>query len=281
MNKTRLSLIVLLVLLIVSGFITFQFYSQKENLINKNKQLEQEKAKLTTDNQSLYSQYSDVKEQLQAKSNRLANIQKELTSLEQAKEELQNKYQEVFSEKQSLASKIKKLTQVQKIAITPISHSNANANTNVGYWADVVREKVALQAKLEGLSNELLEAKTQLSKLQINNKELSLKIDGLNKTQNKLNMNIAFKERTLEIMSKDLVNERESRESIANELSQLRDSNMGLKRELIIADRDKIKLQGMLGDTIKKRAELAKQVSNITNILKEKKSIIFQLAESA
>jgi len=280
MQKTKLPLIILLVLLIVSAFIAFGLYSQKQNLSAENISLKNEKAKLATGNKYLSAQYTNLKQQYQTQNSRLEYIQKELSSVEQAKEGLQNKYQEVSKERELLVSKIKELTQSQKISVVPVNKETVktqSAAANQGYWADVVREKAQLQAKLESMRNELIDAKTNVAKLQENNKELSIKIDEFSKTKDKLNMEMAFKERTLQIMSRDLVNERETRKSISDELTQLRNQNIELKRELIAANRDKIKLQGHLKDALSKRDELETKVSDVTNILKEKTLVFSDL----
>ena len=73
--KSKLPIIVLLVLLIISGIVNFQFYSDRQNLIVENQSLEKEKARLSEENNSLSSKYRGVKDKYIISRKRLDDIQ--------------------------------------------------------------------------------------------------------------------------------------------------------------------------------------------------------------
>ncbi len=271
MLRTKLPLLILLILLIVSGVITFQFYSDKQKLIKENENLKQIKARLTQENKSLYSQYREMEKSYKMEKRRLDEIQKELAKIEQSRDELKNKYMSVSKERDELVEKIKNLMQYKEVTSRRAEKEEIKIpESGKEYWADMIRQKAELQAKLENIQKELLNSKAQIAKLQKDNKELSLKIDELVKTKEELDREISFKERTMQIMSKDLVMERETRKKLADEVKKLRDENISLKRELIMANNDKIKLQDKLKDAIERKVELEKTVSEVKNVLKEK-----------
>ena len=73
------------------------------------------------------------------------------------------------------------------------------------------------------------------------------------------------------------MNEREARKALSDEVGKLRDENITLKRELIMANKNKIQLQNKLKDTIKKEGNLQKTVEEVKNVLKEKKMMFSEL----
>ena len=111
------------------------------------------------------------------------------------------------------------------------------------------------------------------------NRELSIQIDQLSKEKERLLEAIKFKERTLRIMSMDLVSERESRGSAIDEVKKLRRENVDLKRELVMANRELIKLHESFKEVVYKRDELEDKITDAGNILKEKSMAFEELQE--
>jgi len=138
------------------------------------------------------------------------------------------------------------------------------------HWADFVKKKAALEAKVGDLNRSLLDARTQISSLDKDNKELSIKIDQLNKTKERLGEEVRFKERTLRVLSMDLVSEREERASAVTELRKLRSENVSLKREIVLANKEKMKLQSTLRTALDKKESLESRITDAENVLREK-----------
>jgi len=97
----------------------------------------------------------------------------------------------------------------------------------------------------------------------------------LNKVTERLGNQIKFKERTLRILSMDLVNEREDRGAAVKELKKLRSENINLKRELILVNKEQIKLQDVFKETLDKKEGLQRKIEDAENIL-HKKAVAFQ-----
>ena len=108
---------------------------------------------------------------------------------------------------------------------------------------------------------------------------MSIKIDELTKAKETLEREIAFKERAMSIMSKDLVSEREARRKLSQDLEKMRADNVGLKRELVITNKEKMQLQDNLKNTVQSKEVLARKVSEIRSILKEKSIALEELEE--
>jgi len=73
----------------------------------------------------------------------------------------------------------------------------------------------------------------------------------------------------------DLVSEREERASAVTELRKLRSENVSLKREIVLANKEKMKLQDTLKITLDKKASLENRIADAENVLKEK-SLAFE-----
>jgi len=282
MPKAKLPLIIILVLLIISSFITFKFYSNNQVLSKTNTLLKKERSRLIEENNALMSKYRELGKENKELEERSKLIQEELSRLESEREDLQKRYEEVSKERESLVKRIKELTELGRIVGVDEKRPEEKEvpkEFTSDYWADVVKERAELRAMLEDLRKELINTKTNIAELEKENKELSIKIDEFIKEKEQLDMEMSFRERTLEIMSRDLVSEREARRKIANELAKLRNENMELKRELILANKESLTIQNKLRETIQKKEELERTVSDVENILKEK-TLIFSELES-
>ncbi|UCD15313.1 MAG: hypothetical protein JSV34_06245, partial [Candidatus Omnitrophota bacterium] len=104
---------------------------------------------------------------------------------------------------------------------------------------------------------------------------LSIKVDELTREKDSLTREITFKTRTIDIMSRDVVNEREDRRKMILEVDQLRKENADLKREVILTNKERMRLQNAIRETKGKKETLEKKVSEVENLLKEK-SLVFE-----
>jgi chromosome segregation protein len=277
MGKSNIPLIVLLILLLISGFIAVGFYTKAQKLFYENESLKKEKDKLLAENEKFKDENKVLTERATELENRWREIQIELSKLERRNRELLDKYNQVKNEKDKLEEQLKK---VSEAAVSPTQRlMRAKPETTPEYWAEVVREKAELGAQLEELKKELLDSKSEIANLDKKNKELSIKIDQLTKEKERAQKELVFKERTLQLMSKDLVNEREARQTIAEELAKLRDENMELKQEIILANQEKSRLQQNLKEALEKREDLEEKVSEVEKILKEKSLLFTKLRE--
>ncbi|MCM8787714.1 MAG: hypothetical protein NC935_06665, partial [Candidatus Omnitrophica bacterium] len=81
------------------------------------------------------------------------------------------------------------------------------------------------------------------------------------------------------IMSRDLVSEREGRKLAIEELNKLRSENVSLKRELILANNEKMQLQNNIKETLEKKDQLEKRISEIDRVLREKSITLEELQD--
>jgi len=275
MDKSKIVPIILLIVILGVGFVAFTFYIEKENLTATNQELAEEKASLVEANSNLKYTINKIEKDKVLAERRLSTIKDQLAEAESEMGSLREKWALVAKERDELAERMEK-TSTPEVKFVERTETESISED---HWADFVQNRASLEAKFDILSKVLFEEKSKILKLSGENKELSIRIDQVTKERERLLEEIKFKERTLRIMSMDLVTEREGRGSAVNEVRKLRKENVGLKRELIVANKDLMKLQDTLKDAIFKKGELEDKIVDADNILREKAMAFQELQE--
>ncbi len=285
MDKSKLISIVLLVIVLGVGFIAFQFYSQNQDLTQQKDSLQRERARLVDENKALRTKYDEADRERRAMRERWGQMEQQLAQLDQERQDLQRKYDSLAQERDILLERVKSSP---KVEARTAGRTTTMPRRDIGpapagaedYWADFVSAKAELEASMEELEKQLASAQGNISELNKDNKEMSLKIDELKKERERLEAEIQLKERTMNIMSRDLVNERQARKLSIDELMMLRDENMQLKREIVVANKEKLMLSKQLNSVSDQRERLERRISDIESILKEKSMALTELQEN-
>lgn len=287
MDKSKIIPIILLIFILGIGFIAYTFYQQSQELGKKNQDLTKENSALIQEKEDLKEQYNTQRERNNALEERQSAMNAELSRLESERDNFQMKLAEVTQERDLLVEKLSsKPTQSSSSSSSSLSQRESFSSAAVSggqlsedHWADFVKEKAALEARVSTLNKVLLDAKSKISELDKDNKELSIKIDQLNKTRERLDEEVRFKERTLRVLSMDLVSEREERASAVTELRKLRSENISLKREIVLSNKEKMKLQSTLRGALDRKESLEGRIADAENVLKEKSLAFGELQE--
>ncbi|MCF7907952.1 MAG: hypothetical protein K9L86_03650 [Candidatus Omnitrophica bacterium] len=283
MDKSKIIPIILLIFILGIGFIAYTFYQQSQELGKKNQDLTKENSALIQEKEDLKEQYNTQRERNNALEERQSAMNAELSRLENERDSFQTKLAEVTQERDLLVEKLSsKPTQSSSSSSSVQSFSPSTVSggqLSEDHWADFVKEKASLEAKVGTLNKVLLDAKSKISELDKDNKELSIKIDQLNKTRERLDEEVRFKERTLRVLSMDLVSEREERASAVTELRKLRSENISLKREIVLSNKEKMNLQSTLRGALDRKESLESRISDAENVLKEKSLAFGELQE--
>lgn len=265
MDKSKVVLIILAVLFLGSAFLAFNFYTQaqrllqeKQGLIQDNKELSRRLDKYRKDNRELSSKNREL-------SSRVREIEEELDRIEKERDGYRRKYEEASREKDSLVEEIKRLKQgrVERPAVPSEKVSDE-------YWQDVLQKKAELQIKVEDLTSQLKEKISQLAELQRKNEDLLKKSPELEKEKEELEKKLIYNERTIEILTKDLVREREDRKAALEEIEKLKEENISLKRDLELVKKIRGDLEEKLAKTQDEKQILERKVKDMETILKDK-----------
>lgn len=267
MDKTKLIPIVLLVIILGVGFVAYNFYMQNTQLSENNQKLKQINNSLQQENNTLQERYQRINQENRQLNQRLSTINQQLSQIEQERNNLKERYQQVAEERNMLAEKLQQQPQPQVVQARSVSTPSGKGDD---YWADFVQKKAELEVRLDSLKSEILDTQSKVAGLQKENKELSLKTDQVEKEKERLEQQIKTKQRALRVMSMDLVAEREGRGQAVSEVKKLRNENTSLKRELIVASKQKGSLQDKLRETLEKKNKLEDNLADAENILREK-----------
>ncbi|MCM8819546.1 MAG: hypothetical protein NC925_02000 [Candidatus Omnitrophica bacterium] len=278
MDKTKIIPIILLIILLIVSYFAFSFYNTNKALTEENAKLKDDNTRLFQAKQELQSKVLSLEREIKDLIAKRNEIEEELNQAKIEKEQLQVRYSELIKERDELVEKLKAQPKVSVQEAAPTVSGKA-VGTSEEYWVDFVKIKAQLEAKNDALNKELIEAKNKIAGLDKTNKELSIKIDELTKEKERLGNELNFKERTLSIISRDLVSEREGRKLAIEELNKLRSENVSLKRELILANNEKMQLQNSIKETLEKKDQLEKRLSEIDRVLREKSITLEELQE--
>lgn len=278
MGKLKFLLIILCLVVLALLATSFYFWSENTRLTKEKAKVEEKLKDAKKEIVSLERQLRDVREEKDRAEKKLQTIRDSIADLEKERDALREKYEMVKKERDDLQKKLAKAPQ-QAIEVSKPTYTPPPSGAGEDYWADFVKKKAELEAKLEDLRKQLSDTQLKISELERKNKELSIKIDELTKTKQSLERQLAFRERMLKIMSKDLVNEREARAKAEKELAVLRDDNIRLKKEYVIVSKEKTKLAEDLKNVRDKKEILERRLSEIENVLKEKSWEMSQLQE--
>ena len=264
MNSKIIPIIFLIIVLGI-GFVAVKFYSDKTNLTAENAKLKEARKSLEDENNSLRRANISLDKQNKDMQRKFAAMDEELSRLEEEKTVLQRKVTTISKERDLLKEKLAEAPKSVKV-----TEAKAAEDIPEEHWADFIKAKASLQVSLDNLNKQLFEEKTKINELQKGNKELSLKIDQLSKEKARLEEEAKFKERTMRVMSMDLVSEREERAAAVDELRKLRNENASLKRELVLANKEQVRMQNRLKDALSKRSELEDKIGDAESILRER-----------
>ncbi|MDD4954573.1 MAG: hypothetical protein PHP17_00840 [Candidatus Omnitrophica bacterium] len=275
MDKTKLIPVFLAIIVLIVGGLAIWLNGEKTKLAGDNQRLVKEKGDLTAERDSLRDANTKLERDKQDYEERIQSISSKLSGIETERNDWKKKFEDISSERDTLVEKLKEKAKTeaanpqQSTAVSSVSVSSG-APVSEEYWADFVKVKAALEVKVEDLNKQLNEAKLKLSDLDKSNKELSIKLDEVNKEKERIENEMGIKERTMRIVSRDLVSEREARKIAMEELEKLRGENNNLKRELVIVNKEKVQLQGNIMDVVEKKDVLEHKISGVENVMREK-----------
>jgi len=274
MDKSKIISFILLIVILGIGFVAYTFYNEKLSLLEANERIKREKSALVKENNDLKYKYDKANQEKEDSERRLLAIQDEFERVQEDVEDWKYKWEEVSRERDELAER------VQRVSVSEVSVVDKRAPTTIvpeDHWVDFVEKKANLEASITDLNSDLLDAKNKIAELQRDNKELSIKLDQLDKDKQALQDNIKFKERAMRIMSIDLVNEREEKGNAVEKLETVRSENISLKRELVMASKEKVELQQDYQQAVEKKIAVENQIIDMENILKSKSLALEQL----
>ncbi|MFA5271399.1 MAG: hypothetical protein WC412_03540 [Candidatus Omnitrophota bacterium] len=269
MDKAKIIPVIFLVIILLLAGVAMKFYSDSNKLTADNKKLATDKGNLIVERDDLRDRYNKLDRERQTFEEKIQTINAQLDSISKERDEWKKKSDDMSRERDALVEKLKEKQKVEVVQTQAVVQSVASTPASEEYWADFVKVKAGLEIKVEDLNKQLSDTRMKLSEFERSNKELTLKIDEISKEKERVVKDMEIKERTMNIMSRDLVSEREARKIAMEELAKLRSDNVGYKRELVMLNKEKVRLQGNMKDVVEKRDTLEQKISGVENVMKD------------
>jgi len=282
-------ILILAVLLIgASFFVAYKFYAENQTLGAQNTELTKANGQLAADKKALEDKVQKLDADLQGMQEKAGDMQAELGRMNRVAGDLKQKYDEAAQARDLFQQKLIEMQTVQSSRSVeapketprpPAGYAPSGSAPTDEYWADFVKTRAELEAKLDNLNKDLSDARMNVAELENRNKQLSLQIDEITKEKADIQQRLEFKARTVEVMSRDLVKERESRKAALEELDKLRQDTVTLKREMVMLNKEKVQLQGDLNKAVGKKDELEKMLGDVENTFRDKRMAIDELQQ--
>ncbi len=267
----------LLVIVLGTGFIAYKFFTEKEYLVKEKVELFNKNTVLINENNDLQNQYGMLQNEKFDLESRINIIQSELDRVQTESRSFKSRFEDVTRQRDELVQRLESGSpSVTQVASQFSSKEPISAK---GDWVDFVERKALVEAHLMDLKSKLSEANVKISELENNNIELSLKLGLYNKERELILSQKKYKERALRVMSMDLVSEREQRALAVKEAVVLRSENVDLKRNIILANKQKVILEKDLNKAIVSKESIEYRIANAENVLKQKSLIFSELKE--
>lgn len=298
--KSKLMSIVLIFIILILGFFTMSFWRENETLKGVTQQLRKELKDKVAENQTLAAKLGDAKKGLDRLTSEKEAANKELTRIGTERDKLQTSLDAAMKEKEKLTQALTK-AQSDKgkeatIVVLPsgeegnkgevrITAAEERTETAAGtpkddlYWSKVVKEKALLKAKTEDLQDALKEKELQFKALDKDKRDLKSRLDELLATREELARELAFNKRTIDILSADLVKEKEDKRLALKEVRRLRNENSSLNRELRMIAKGKQTLEDKLKGLEDMKGDLESKMLEVQTMLRERSLEIGDMQE--
>ncbi len=266
MDKAKIFPVIFIIIMLAAAVVCWHFWTENEKLTESNQRLQQMTRELQDEKAELEQRHRRAAEENRVLSQRMDSIRDQLANIERERDSLRDRYQRVVEERDRLTEQLSERPQPQQVRRTTPSPEHRDDD----YWSDFIQEKAKLEVELEQFEQRMLDLQSEMAQLRKENRELSLNMDELKKERERLEQDLRTRERAFRIASMDLVAERQKRGEAVDEVHKLRRETTDLKRELVVTNERKSRVQTRLKDVLDERNTLQQKMVEAESILKEK-----------
>lgn len=265
-KKVRLIIFGLIGLTVITIIYAFSISAQKEALVKRH---QSEKETLARENELLAQKASAFMEDKKKAENRTEELKREIDKILNEQEALKSKYDILNQERDALAEKLKsRSVPVESKAISPV----VAPQTEDSYWAELLKQKAALEISGENFKEQLNQMKLLIAELKRDKSNLEVEISSIKQDREDLSRRLNYNEKLLDSLSAELVREKNDKSKILEELKTIRNEYLLRTRQLRALAEEKVVLESKLQQTEQGRAVMQKRLDE-TNVLLERKTL--------
>ncbi|NQT75695.1 MAG: hypothetical protein HQ566_04145 [Candidatus Omnitrophica bacterium] len=231
MDKTLRSILWILVgLVVLSSFSTGWFFMAKENLYDEYVSLE---TLFKTSMERLNREIaSSNKNRMELKS-KLEAVEKELSVLESRNIKLEFQHEKLLSEKDDLKEEVARVKKGKFFLEKKVKDMESD-----NFMAGLLREKVVLEVELKRLKDERAPKDAEIERLKNDIMDLDIKLSQSEQEKDLLAQKISDSTTVAEILSKDLLKEKDRNKEDRREAENIKIENRILKTRLADLEKD-------------------------------------------
>ncbi|MBM3252118.1 MAG: hypothetical protein FJZ11_05000, partial [Candidatus Omnitrophica bacterium] len=203
---SKLIIIALAAVLIISLMFVFQANVAKQNVI---KEYKDKAESLKQENTSLQSQFEQINKEKRRLEDKLSSIQGDIDKITSERDDWRNRYNLISKEKEDLLEKIKVTP-----AVVESPRQAAPSASAEGYWAEVLKEKADLELKLQDLKDKLDTAAGQLREVQKEKSDVELQLSSLQQAKEELERKVTYNQQLVASLSTDLAREKSDKVAV-------------------------------------------------------------------
>lgn len=291
-NKIKILLIGLAALCAISLLIAFQlnavnksirsqFTFKESEWQNEKQSLSQQLASAIETKKKLDAEFAELRTKFDAATKERDALKDKFDLVTKERATLVEKVQDLARQKKDLEDEVVKLKQgggAQETVSMPAVSSAAQA-TDDAYWANLLREKAALEIQVKNLTQQLTDLQLKSDKAMEEGRKLELQMKTVTDSRADLERRLVYNEKLAETLSEDLVREKRDKKAIVEQMENLRTENFELKSRLMSLGDKKTSLETKLVDLQQEREVLAKRLAELDQVLQERVDQIIQVKD--
>jgi len=285
-KKTKLIVIILAILTVISGMFAFQINNEKQALI---KRYTKEIREVLAKNEQLLGKLAQSEQGRKKIQNALDLAMKDINDITLERNKWEKKYSVFATEKEQLLEKISVLSEALKKKPKTIAGIGAAPDSGTaekfvigeeeGYWSNIIKEKAALELKLNNLNEELTDIKLEFEQTRKERQNLGLELSKLEQFKDDLQRQLEYNEKLANNLSNDLAREVNDKQFLLEQFNNIKRENNSLRtqtKELVMT---KLALEKGLTKLRKEKTALDNRLFETEQILGDRISDILQLKD--
>jgi predicted nucleic acid-binding Zn-ribbon protein len=267
-NKIKFIIIAIAAVLLISIIVNVQTFRAKKEVERQRDVLKEENTALQKKIEKALEENKRIDAKLNLLQKDFEKLTLEMTAITAAKEELQKQFEIIKKDKDALTEKIKTLTSEESGLVKP-SAVNAMADA---YWAGILKKKSDLELQVESLKNELNKIRLSNAQLQTEKGDLDLEVSNYTRQNDDLKRQIEYigsNQKSIDMLTQDLVREKNDKFQIQNSLSLVKGENSLLRRQLKSLGKRNISLERRMVEYQGKNRNLEDSFVKVETLLKD------------
>ncbi len=291
----RRGIILLAVLLLVLAVIAVAIFAQKRTLEQQNQNLQSQLTEYQNKESELLAKTKKLQDDSKVMNDRVAQKDKEKAEVQGMYDELKTKYDaideqmaQVTRERDDWKGRLETTRRerdelMKKLRDQPekiVYKERAAAPQGEGYWAQVLKEKAALQLELEKVKSDLDQSVLQIVDLKKQNSDMQLEIKTIQNEKEEIVRKIKYGEDLANNLSLEVARARNDQKTTNERADKLKDQNQQLQDQIKQLTTTKVALERSLTRLGEDKDKMGKKLNQTESVIQSRIDEIWQIKQN-